>query len=68
MELSAGDIFMAERLADLMSNYDYACIDGSTVIELAASLRDFLLSKGVQTSPAGAERYVREAGVVPLNP
>lgn len=68
MELCAGDIFMAERLADLMSNYDYAFIEGTTVVDLAASLRDFLRSRGLQTHPEGAEMYAREAGIALLNP
>jgi hypothetical protein len=68
MELSAGDIIVAERLADIMSNYDYACIDGKTVLDLAVSLRDFFRSEGVKTHPEEAERHAREIGISLLNP
>ncbi|WP_157411545.1 hypothetical protein [Actinoplanes rectilineatus] len=63
MELSAGDILVAERLADLMSNYKYAFIDGSGVVDLAVALCSFLRSEGVQTSPEEAEQYARTAGI-----
>jgi hypothetical protein len=63
MELRAGDIIVAERVADLMSNYEYAYIDGKSVVDLAALLRGFLSSEGVPTCPEEAERYARKAGI-----
>jgi hypothetical protein len=67
MELSTGDIIVAERVADLMANYEYACIDGKTVIDLANLLCAFLCGEGVQTRPEAAEKYAREAGIAVVN-
>jgi hypothetical protein len=66
MKLSAGDIIVAEGLADLMSNYGYAFIDGETVVALATSLCEFLRSEDVPTHPDSAEQNARRAGFFPL--
>jgi hypothetical protein len=53
-------------VADLMSNYGYAFIDGETVVALASSLCAFLRSEDVPTHPDDAEQNARRAGFFPL--
>ncbi|WP_285556089.1 hypothetical protein [Actinoplanes regularis] len=68
MEIRAGDIIVAERVADIMSNYGYAEIDEEKAVDLAALLCAFLHSEGVRTCPEEAEKYAREAGIYIVSP
>jgi len=67
MKLCEGDMIMAERVADLMSDYGYAYFDDEKTVDLAAWLCEFWLREGIQTRPDKAEKYASDAGIIFLS-
>jgi hypothetical protein len=67
MKICEGDIFMADRVADLMQYCGYADFGDEKVAALAACLCEFLLKEGIQARPEKAEEYASDAGITFLS-